>query len=611
MKHKKTETKSNLKSRRGARYGMGSNVLFMVRLAMESVPTVNLILIVAAVLEVALALMDLYAAPIILDGIEQHIALPALIARIALFTLGLISFHALSRYMAEVKLAGRIEVRIHIIMKLHEKLGSCSYPLLENQKFMDLEEKAFDSVGSNKASEAVWNTMQDLLKNGICFVIYLILLANVDWFIIIMTLITTAAGYFVTNYINGWGYRHRGEEAQITRKIAYINEKACNHILAKDIRIFGMADWLKELHDKYLYLYHDFCMKRERKYLLADFTDIMLGVLRNGIAYAYILYITIDGQLGVAQFLLYFSAVGGFTAWVSGIMKGFSALYKQSLDLSVIREFIDFPEVFLMEGKMALEPEKDGCYTIEFRNVSFTYPGAENPVFRHLNLTIPAGEKLAIVGLNGAGKTTLVKLMCGFYDPDEGAVLLNGTDIRTFNRRDYYKLFGAVFQDYSILAGSVAANIAVPAKNIDMERVRLCIVQAGLADKIESLPQGCETNLVKSVYEDAPEFSGGEYQRLLLARLLYQDRPMIVLDEPTAALDAIAESDIYNRYNELTQGHTAVYISHRLASTRFCDRIILIDKGGIAEEGTHDELLARNGIYASLFAIQSKYYKSS
>ena len=214
-----------------------------------------------------------------------------------------------------------------------------------------------------------------------------------------------------------------------------------------------------------------------------------------------------------------------------------------------------------------------------------------------------------MVGLNGAGKTTLIKLICGFLDPTEGRVLLDGKDIRDFNRADYYKMFSAVFQNFSLLAGTIAANVAQDDVGIDMERVRECIQKAGLRRKIESLKDGYETNLNREVFEDAILLSGGEMQRLMLARALYKDAPFIVLDEPTAALDPIAESEMYQKYNEMTSGKSSIYISHRLASTRFCDRIIMIADGGIGEEGTHEELLKMGGRYAKLFEIQSKYYK--
>ena len=246
---------------------------------------------------------------------------------------------------------------------------------------------------------------------------------------------------------------------------------------------------------------------------------------------------------------------------------------------------------------------------IRLEGVSFRYPGAAQDTLTNINLTLHPGEKLAVVGLNGAGKTTLVKLICGLLDPSEGRVLLDGRDIRNFNRTDYYTMFSAVFQEFSLLAGTVAANVAQSDEDIDMQRVKACVERAGLRDRIEALPNGYETFLNRSVYEEATLLSGGETQRLMLARALYKNAPFIILDEPTAALDPIAESDLYRKYSRMTEGRSSVFISHRLASTRFCDRILLIENAGIREEGTHEELLRLGGRYAELYAVQSKYYR--
>ncbi len=214
-----------------------------------------------------------------------------------------------------------------------------------------------------------------------------------------------------------------------------------------------------------------------------------------------------------------------------------------------------------------------------------------------------------MVGLNGAGKTTLVLLLCGFYDPDEGRILLNGQDIREFNRREYYDLLSAVYQQYSVVDATIAQNVASCTHKIDELRVWDCLQKAGLSDFVHSLPQQLNTPVGRDVYLDGVLFSGGQTQRLLLARALYKDSPILILDEPTAALDPIAENDIYRKYNHMTAGKTSLFISHRLASTRFCDRIIFLQDGKIAEEGTHDSLLALGGEYANLFEVQSRYYQ--
>ena len=241
--------------------------------------------------------------------------------------------------------------------------------------------------------------------------------------------------------------------------------------------------------------------------------------------------------------------------------------------------------------------------------MSYRYPGTEKDVLSGIDLTLRPGERLAIVGLNGAGKTTLARIVCGLLDPTEGTVLVNGVDLKEYNRGAYYKCFSAVFQDFSILAETIARNISQTDGEQDMAKVISCAKQAGIDEKISSLKDGYETHLNRSVYDDAIDLSGGEKQRLMLARALYKDGEFLLLDEPTAALDPLAEADIYNKYNEITAGKTAIYISHRLASTRFCDRIILLDGAVIAEEGTHEELISIGGKYAEFFEVQSRYYR--
>ena len=426
---------------------------------------------------------------------------------------------------------------------------------------------------------------------------------------LIIILVTTIIGFFINNYLSEYKYKHKDLEAEENKKINWINGASSSLNFAKDIRIFGLRSWLTELHDKSMDLLHAFNKKVAGVYLWARIADLVLAFLRNIVAYAYLIGLVINNEISIAEFLLYFSAVEGFTSLVTGVMSQLNTLKKQSIDISIVREVLDYPEVFKFEDGENLNIDLNKDYTIELKNVSFRYPGRDNNILTNINLTIMPGEKIAIVGLNGAGKTTLVKLICGYYDPTEGEILLNGVNIKTYNREHYYKLFSAVFQHFSLLAGSVATNVAQTEDNINYELVYKCIEKAGLKDKIESLPEKYESKLNREVYEDATNLSGGETQRLMLARALYKDAPVIVLDEPTSALDPIAEADIYNKYNELAKNKSSLFISHRLASTRFCDRILFIADEKIAEVGTHEELLALGGKYAQLFEVQSKYYR--
>lgn len=607
MKKEKTGKENKSKPH----YTKGQNTWFMVKLAWTSGEKKVLVLsLLSAVLAVALNLINLYVSPMILSVVERRASVTELIGTILMFVLSLMLVSAVSAYVNSNTMFGRISVRCEIINLLNRKAATTSYPNVQDDRFTKLLAKAGGCVNDNgAATEAIWTTLTELTKNILGFVIYVCLLSSVQPLLIVVILLTTMLSYFVGNYVNEWGYRHREEEADYQNQMSYIIGKAMDFGVAKEIRIFGLRSWLNELFEKALGAYTAFHKKAEGVYIWARVVDSVLTFLRNGIAYAYLIGLVIENDLGVARFLLFFSTVGGFSAWVTGILGGFNTLHKQSLDLSVVRECLDFEEPFRFAGGEHLVPQADRAYELRLENVSFRYPGAEEDTLRDINLTLRHGEKLAVVGLNGAGKTTLIKLMCGFLDPTVGRVLLDGKDIRAYNRADYYTMFSAVFQNFSLLAGTVATNVAQNEDAIDMERVRDCVEKAGLKKKIESLADGYETKLNRSIYEDAILLSGGETQRLMLARALYKDAPFVVLDEPTAALDPIAESEIYQKYNEMTNGKSSVFISHRLASTRFCDRIILIDNGGIGEEGTHEELLKKGGKYADLYEVQSKYYR--
>ncbi|MFY9613415.1 MAG: ABC transporter ATP-binding protein, partial [Tissierellaceae bacterium] len=273
-----------------------------------------------------------------------------------------------------------------------------------------------------------------------------------------------------------------------------------------------------------------------------------------------------------------------------------------------VRDFYEFLDRNLGGSGGHRDPIENDTLDIEFKNVSFKYPKTDKYIFNNLNFKINKGEKLAIVGVNGAGKSTLVKLMTGLFDVTEGEILINGVPIKEFSKKALYSMFSVVFQDVNILAFTIAENIACSSDNLDRNRILTALDRVGLGQKIKNLPKGLDQMMLKVIEEDGVEFSGGESQKLVIARGLYKDANMVIMDEPTAALDALAEAEIYENFSELVKGKTALYISHRLASTKFCDKIILLDKEGIREYGSHDELIKKKGAYYEMFTIQGKYY---
>ena len=348
--------------------------------------------------------------------------------------------------------------------------------------------------------------------------------------------------------------------------------------------------------------------KLENYGFVTALVGFLIVLIRDGAAYAFLIYKATQGEVDAASFVLYFTAIASMSGLMGGILGTFDRVFSGALQISDYREAMEIPDR-LNRGEGI--PVPTAPFSIEFKDVSFKYPMGEKNVLEHVSFRIEPGEKIALVGLNGAGKTTLTLLMCGMFLPDEGEILLDGHPLTDYNRDEMYSLFGFVPQNYHLLPISIARNIAsaMTDEEIDREKLNRCIEIAGLEEKITSLEKGADTPLNREVNPDGIELSGGEIQKLLLARLLYKNPFCIILDEPTAALDPLAEDRIYRRYNEIASHATSVFISHRLASTRFCDRIFLLNGANFAEVGTHDELMKLNGKYRELFDVQSKYYR--
>ncbi len=396
--------------------------------------------------------------------------------------------------------------------------------------------------------------------------------------------------------------------AKVDRRLNYVNRVSRDFAAAKDVRLYQLREYLIHMSEYFIGERKFWTQKMYFYYFCTDMISLVLSVgIEIGI-FIYIVYSMLHGNISKTELVLYVFTVTEFAAYVTEIGNVVVGNIQVNMEINNMREFLDIKNTARNSGGKSLPAEQP--YEIELQNVSFTYPESDKEVLKNINLKLRKGENLALVGVNGAGKTTLVKIICGLYRPTEGKVLINGTDITEFNRDDYYKVISAVFQDPRFMPCTVLENVSMlPEGESNREKFFDCIKKAGLYEKIQALPQKENTLLVKTVNENAVELSGGETQRLLLARAIYKDAPILILDEPTAALDPIAENEIYLRYSQISQNRTSVYISHRLSSTRFCDRIVLLDENRIAEIGTHDELMSLGGKYAEMYGIQSKYYR--
>ncbi len=407
--------------------------------------------------------------------------------------------------------------------------------------------------------------------------------------------------------------QYRDKLSRHAKATAYINRESMEVPAGKDIRIYRMLDWMLGKYDRALKEMDDIFRVIHNWYFLGSFTTEVCGFAVDAFAYIYLIVLLVQGNISVSDFVLYLGAIRGLQKYLGMCIRQFMSLPPASVSISYVREFLELEESEGWERQISDERLADvrrHAAKLELKNVSFTYPGKTEATISHIDLIIRPGEKLALLGLNGAGKTTLVKLICGFYQPTEGEILLNDIPIRQYGREEYYSLVSVLFQDAVLLPVSLEENLTgALSEDIDQKKLESALELSGFAEKYHSLPAQGKTRLVREANADAADFSGGEKQKLFFARAIYKDAPLMILDEPTAALDPIAENELYMKYDRAMTNRTSIYISHRLSSTRFCDRIVLLEHGCIVEEGTHESLMQGDTRYAHLFAVQSKYYK--
>lgn len=500
--------------------------------------------------------------------------------------------------------------RNELLAKVFLKTLRVPYRHVEEGETKDLYWKAMGIInqGDWSALHKITYGTINIIRNVLSFLLYSTVLSFLNPLVAALLILFALVQYVISLRKIKYMERFRGEEGDLDKKESYVLYNAMvNQAAAKDIKIFGMNRWLNREKD----ILMDRRRRLEQRKSRADYffwqAGSLLNLGRDLFAYGYLLSQVIEGAVGPGEFVLYFGAFTGFSGFVGSIMDSLAELRSGSLETNYYRAYMELPEEDRKTGTRHIS-ELSRPLSLEFKDVSFAYDKtAEKKIFDHFNLKISAGEKLALVGVNGAGKTTFVKLLTGMYEPDEGSILINGVDRNEFPRDELYRLFSAVFQEPFLLPVTVAENLTFE-KDFDSDRAWEALERAGLADKFREKGVKLDTFFDKDMDENGIELSGGEEQRFLLARALYKDGPILVLDEPTAALDPIAESEVYDNYNRYSDNKTAIFISHRLASTRFSDRIVLLGEGGILEEGSHQELMELHGAYAEMFEVQSRYY---
>lgn len=515
------------KEREKPKYGILKCLGYIFSTAFKYRREVPVLLVFQILFNVSSAIFGFYMSPMILSKLEAHSTVGELLLTAAFFIGGCFISDAAIAYIGRgtgangLKMAYQVELRSRVIEKLSDKLAETSYCHSLDNEFARAGQKAFSACSNNSGPvEGIWNTLQNLAVSFVMLIFFSAMLTYVNPIVFAVTIIISVIDFAVSSYVYKYNYRHREELSHIDRQAWYLTGLPSRLSAAKDIRLFGLKSWINRLTDKAFAAKQAYSAREHKFYLIGTLSSLVLEFLRSGAIIFILLKMSIENGMSAAEFMLYFSAVNSFNGQFSGLLNNFLDMKNKCLDISCILEFLNYDEPFNLNDGTPIP--KDYTYEIKLENVSYTYPESDKKIIDNLSLTIKPGEKIAIVGLNGAGKTTLIRLMTGLLDPDEGRVLLNGIDIRKFNRTEYYRLFSTVFQDFNIFDVTVAETVAQSATDIDLERVKDCIEKAGLMNAVSELPQGLDTHLGREVYLDGVVLSGGQTQRLMLARALYK-----------------------------------------------------------------------------------------
>jgi ATP-binding cassette subfamily B protein/ATP-binding cassette subfamily C protein len=514
---------------------------------------------------------------------------------------------AVSNWLSWTGFTHRIKISQAFGVFMHEKTTNADYADIESSRYLEMKEKAEKFLFGNwKGFSYVLDMAIEMIGKLFTLIGVIAVVASLNP---LMVLLFTAL-VFVSSYVEARVQRKQADMrlklTTIERRTVYYGQVLEDFAYGKEIRVNSLGKWLIGRENEHWNYAYDTYAKSNALATRSGVFNSFTNLIQQAVSYAYLMVQVLASRISIGDFSMYVGAVAAFSGAMRSVMQNIVEVreYRQYYD--AIEEYLNIPAKMRDNKRL---PVPQGKHRIEFRGVSFSYPGQSGYALKNINITLEPGQKLSVVGENGAGKTTFVKLLCRIYDPTEGVILLDSVDIRDIDYDEYVTLFSTVFQDYKLYALSLKDNVALSQSDAASDgKVEAVLREAGFGDKLGSLPKGVHTLVYRNFDGEGFEPSGGEGQKIALARALYKDAPIAILDEPTAALDPRAEYEIYQHFNELVADKTAVYISHRLSSTRFCDKIAVFENGEIAEFGTHDELIAAKKQYAELFRMQAQFY---
>lgn len=588
-------------------YGLLSNICYIMGNMFRYGPIFKLLIPIGIICAPMMNYLWTFISKFIIDMITGEKDWESLLWIMALVTAVQIIFTMLNTWYYS-KWSYFIPVRFRMMVEKNRKAMTIDFRNIEDSDVLDCYQKAGNACGGNtQGIEGMMRQIVNLLMNLAVAIVGLIILGTMNIGIVLIMAALAAVTFVVRNKTGAKAKREVWDPlAPWWRKNNYLSNLTSDFSAAKDIRMFGLSDWLTEKFRQEKKVRMEAQKTNAKIWIHASNFTSLCFALSQVMVYAWLLYMVVKGGITLGNFSLYLASSTTFYNHIRQIMDNTADLLQRSREVDDWRSFLDLDGGNPDEGRPVPPMES---YEFEFRNVSFQYPKAEKYALKNLSLTLKAGERLAVVGLNGAGKSTFIKLLLRLYEPTEGEIFLNGVNVKEYSKTSYYRIFAPVFQDVNLFAFPLAENVSMKApENTDRKFSEKCLMDAGLEEKIKELPKGIDAEILKVIYDDGTDLSGGEKQKLALARALYKDAPVVVLDEPTAALDALAESRLYSDFDKLIGGKTAVYISHRLSSTQFCSRVAMFRDGGLVECGTHHALLEKGGAYAEMFHIQAQYY---
>ena len=505
----------------------------------------------------------------------------------------------------------------------NKKTLGLDYDNLENTEVRQLRRKIVESSRINfHGKQLLLMSVGRLVNITISAILALIL--GIEMFVLMFAsgfswlIILLACLIIVLVAFNVWySFREKDKMGAVYRNVSQtmidenrIDEAMDCYNMGKDVRLYRQDKLIMKIKNYAFDLHKKAFRTMESKRYKINMPLTFTGILLEAIIYVFVCVYALLGTFGIGSIVKYVGFVETITGCITSYFAVFADIKYNTPFVEDYLAYFDIPQK-MYQGSLTVEKRDDNEYYVEFKDVSFKYPGSETYALRHVNMKFKVGEKLAVVGMNGSGKTTFIKLMCRLYDPTEGEILLNGVNIKKYDYDEYLAVFSVVFQDFKLFSFSLGENVASGA-DYDVDKVMAALHQSGFGERLATMPEGIKTTLYKDFDENGVEVSGGEAQKIALARALYKDSPFIILDEPTAALDPIAEYEIYSKFNEIVGDKTAIYISHRLSSCRFCDKIAVFDNGQIVQRGSHDELVSEeSGKYYELWHAQAQYYTES